>query len=129
MSETEKVRLDKWLWAARFYKTRALAKEAIEGGKVHINGQRCKAGKEPKVGDVIKLRAGWDDRVVVVKAIYNKRQKAELAQQLYEETAESLAAREQAAEDRKLLRDSVPRPDQRPDKKQRRELLRHKADF
>lgn len=129
MSETEKVRLDKWLWAARFYKTRALAKEAIEGGKVHINGQRCKAGKEPKVGDVIKLRAGWDDRVVVVKAIYNKRQKAELAQQLYEETAESLAAREQAAEDRKLLRNSVPRPDQRPDKKQRRELLRHKADF
>ena len=129
MSETEKVRLDKWLWAARFYKTRALAKEAIEGGKVHINGQRCKAGKEPKVGDVIKLRAGWDDRVVVVKTIYNKRQKAELAQQLYEETAESLAAREQAAEDRKLLRDSVPRPDQRPDKKQRRELLRHKADF
>lgn len=129
MSETEKVRLDKWLWAARFYKTRALAKEAIEGGKVHINGQRCKAGKEPKVGDVIKLRAGWDDRVVVVKAIYNKRQKAELAQQLYEETAESLAAREQAAEDRKLLRNSVPRPDRRPDKKQRRELLRHKADF
>lgn len=129
MSETEKVRLDKWLWAARFYKTRALAKEAIEGGKVHINGQRCKAGKEPKVGDVIKLRAGWDDRVVVVKAIYNKRQKAELAQLLYEETAESLAAREQAAEDRKLLRNSVPRPDQRPDKKQRRELLRHKADF
>lgn len=129
MSETEKVRLDKWLWAARFYKTRALAKEAIEGGKVHINGQRCKAGKEPKVGDVIKLRVGWDDRVVVVKAIYNKRQKAELAQQLYEETAESLAAREQAAEDRKLLRNSVPRPDQRPDKKQRRELLRHKADF
>lgn len=129
MSETKKVRLDKWLWAARFYKTRALAKEAIEGGKVHINGQRCKAGKEPKVGDVIKLRAGWDDRVVVVKAIYNKRQKAELAQQLYEETAESLAAREQAAEDRKLLRNSVPRPDQRPDKKQRRELLRHKADF
>lgn len=129
MSETKKVRLDKWLWAARFYKTRALAKEAIEGGKVHINGQRCKAGKEPKVGDVIKLRVGWDDRVVVVKAIYNKRQKTELAQQLYEETAESLAAREQAAEDRKLLRNSVPRPDQRPDKKQRRELLRHKADF
>ena len=129
MNEIEKVRLDKWLWAARFYKTRALAKEAIEGGKVHINGQRCKAGKEPKVGDVIKLRAGWDDRIVVVKSIYNKRQKAELAQQLYEETAESLAAREQASEERKLLRNSVPRPEQRPDKKQRRELLRHKADF
>lgn len=129
MSNSEKIRLDKWLWAARFYKTRNIAKEAIDGGKVHLNGQRCKPGKEPKEGDVIKLRAGWDERIVVVKALSDKRQKAELAQQLYEETTESIQAREESAENRKALRGAMPRPDHRPDKKQRRELLRHKADY
>ncbi len=129
MSNSEKIRLDKWLWAARFYKTRNIAKEAIDGGKVHLNGQRCKPGKEPRIGDVIKLRAGWDERVVEVKALSDKRQKAELAQQLYEETAESIQAREDAAENRKALRGAMPRPDHRPDKKQRRELLRHKTDY
>ncbi|KEI73436.1 ribosome-associated heat shock protein Hsp15 [Endozoicomonas elysicola] len=129
MSNSEKIRLDKWLWAARFYKTRNIAKEAIDGGKVHLNGQRCKPGKEPRVGDVIKLRAGWDERVVEVKALSDKRQKADLAQQLYEETAESIQAREEAAENRKALRGAMPRPDHRPDKKQRRELLKHKSDY
>lgn len=129
MSNSEKIRLDKWLWAARFYKTRGIAKEAVDGGKVHLNGQRCKPGKEPRVGDVIKLRAGWDERIVVVKALSEKRQKAELAQQLYEETAESLQAREEAAENRKALGGAMPRPAHRPDKKQRREILKHKADY
>ncbi len=129
MSNSEKIRLDKWLWAARFYKTRNIAREAIDGGKVHLNGQRCKPGKEPRVGDVIKLRAGWDERVVEVKALSDKRQKAELAQQLYEETVESIQAREEAAENRKALRGAMPRPDHRPDKKQRRELLKHKSDY
>ena len=129
MSNSEKIRLDKWLWAARFYKTRNIAKEAIDGGKVHLNGQRCKPGKEPRVGDVIKLRAGWDERIVIVKALNDKRQKAELAQQLYEETPESLQAREEAAANRKALRGAMPRPDHRPDKKQRREILKHKADY
>ncbi len=129
MSNSEKIRLDKWLWAARFYKTRSIAKEAIDGGKVHLNGQRCKPGKEPRVGDVIKLRAGWDERIVIVKQLNDKRQKAELAQQLYEETPESLEAREEAAANRKALRGAMPRPDHRPDKKQRRAILKHKADY
>ena len=129
MSNNDKIRLDKWLWAARFYKTRSIAKEAIDGGKVHLNGQRCKPGKEPKVGDEIKLRTGWDERTVIVEALSDKRQKAELAQQLYKETEESLKAREDAAENRKALRGAMPRPDHRPDKKQRREILKHKADY
>ncbi len=129
MIKSEKIRLDKWLWAARFYKTRAIAKEAIDGGKVHLNGQRCKPGKEPKVDDIIKLRVGWDEKTVIVKELNEKRQKAELAQQLYEETQESIKAREDAAETRKSLRGATPRPDHRPDKKQRRDLLKHKAGF
>lgn len=126
--QRDKVRLDKWLWAARFYKTRNIAKEAIEGGKVHLNGQRCKPGKEPKVGDELKLRTGWDERVVIVRELSDKRQKAELAQQLYEETAASIQSREVAAEQRKSTRGAVaPRPDRRPDKKQRRDILRQKS--
>ena len=126
---SSKIRLDKWLWAARFYKTRAIAKDAIDGGKVHINGQRCKPGKEPKEGDIIKLRTGWDERIVIVRALNDKRQKAELARQLYEETAESIQAREEAAAQRKTLKGSEAKPDQRPDKKQRRQILKHKADY
>ena len=129
MSNSDKIRLDKWLWAARFYKTRTIAKEAIEGGKVHINGQRCKPGKEPKEGDIIKLRAGWDERIVIVRTLSDKRQKAELAQQLYEETAESIKTREAAAAQRKVMKDSLAKPVQRPDKKQRREILKHKANY
>ena len=119
---SEKVRLDKWLWAARFYKTRSIAKEAIDGGKVHLNGQRCKPGKEPKVGDTIKLRAGWDEKTVIVQAVTDKRQKAELAQQLYQETEESVALREKAALERKAMRGATPRPEHKPDKKERRKL-------
>lgn len=129
MSNSSKIRLDKWLWAARFYKTRTIAKEAIDGGKVHINGQRCKPGREPKEGDIIKLRAGWDERIVVVRALSDKRQTAELAQQLYEETTESIQAREAAAAQRKVMKGSSTSPNRRPDKKQRREILRHKADY
>ena len=128
-STKDKIRLDKWLWAARFYKTRGLAKEAIDGGKVRLNGQRCKPGKEPKVGDELKLRVGWDEKTVVVRAILDKRQKAELAQQLYEETQASIETREAHAEQRKQLRGATPRPEKRPDKKQRREILKHKAEL
>lgn len=128
-NKTEKVRLDKWLWAARFYKTRAIAKEAIDGGKVHLNGQRCKPGKEPKVGDELKLRVGWDEKIVIVKEVFDKRQKAELAQQLYEETPASIKSREGAAENRKALRGATPRPEHRPDKKQRRDIMKHKTSY
>ncbi|CAI8948851.1 MULTISPECIES: S4 domain-containing protein [Pseudomonas] len=119
--EDDKVRLDKWLWAARFYKTRALAKAAIESGKVHCRGERCKPGKEPRVGDEFVLRTGFDERTVVVKALSVVRRGAPEAQALYEETAQSIARREQAAAMRKAGALGVS-TDGRPTKKQRRQL-------
>jgi ribosome-associated heat shock protein Hsp15 len=117
----DKVRLDKWLWAARFYKTRALAKAAIEGGKVHHRGERCKPGKEPKVGDVYVIRSGFDERSVVVQALSAVRRGAPEAQALYAETGESIARREQAALQRKAGGLGM-QTDGRPSKKQRRQL-------
>ncbi|SDI36823.1 RNA-binding S4 domain-containing protein [Pseudomonas panipatensis] len=119
--DDDKVRLDKWLWAARFYKTRALAKEAIEGGKVHCRGERCKPGKEPKIGEEYVLRTGFDERTVVVKALSVVRRGAPEAQQLYEETADSLKRREEAAALRKAGALGL-QTDGRPSKKQRRQL-------
>ncbi|GGU49982.1 heat shock protein 15 [Pseudomonas laurentiana] len=119
--DDDKVRLDKWLWAARFYKTRALAKAAIESGKVHCRGERCKPGKEPRVGDEFVLRTGFDERTIVVKALSVVRRGAPEAQALYEETAQSIARREQAAALRKAGALGVT-TDGRPTKKQRRQL-------
>ncbi|MHC5347600.1 RNA-binding S4 domain-containing protein [Metapseudomonas furukawaii] len=116
-----KVRLDKWLWAARFYKTRALAKEAIEGGKVHHRGERCKPGKEPRVGDEYVIRTGFDERTVVVRALSAVRRGAPEAQLLYEETAESRTRREDAAALRKAGALGI-QTDGRPTKKQRRQI-------
>ena len=118
----DKVRLDKWLWAARFYKTRNLAKEAIEGGKVHCRGERCKPGKEPKVGDEYVLRTGFDERTIIVRALSMVRRGAPEAQLLYEETADSIARREEAAALRKAGALGV-QTEGRPNKKQRRQLL------
>ncbi|MGE6823714.1 RNA-binding S4 domain-containing protein [Pseudomonas soli] len=119
--DDDKVRLDKWLWAARFYKTRALAKAAIESGKVHCRGERCKPGKEPRVGDEFVLRTGFDERTVVVRALSVVRRGAPEAQTLYEETADSVKRREQAAEMRKAGAMGVT-TDGRPTKKQRRQI-------
>ncbi|MGH8439464.1 MAG: RNA-binding S4 domain-containing protein [Pseudomonas sp.] len=119
--EDDKVRLDKWLWAARFYKTRALAKAAIESGKVHCRGERCKPGKEPRIGDEFVLRTGFDERTVVVRALSVVRRGAPEAQALYEETAESIERREKAAAMRKAGALGVT-TDGRPTKKQRRQL-------
>ena len=119
--DDDKVRLDKWLWAARFYKTRALAKAAIESGKVHCRGERCKPGKEPRVGDEFVLRTGVDERTVVVKALSVVRRGAPEAQTLYEETEDSVRRREQAAELRKAGAMGVT-TDGRPTKKQRRQI-------
>jgi len=118
----DKVRLDKWLWAARFYKTRSLAKEAIDGGKVHCRGERCKPGKEPKVGDEYVIRTGFDERTVVVKALSMVRRGAPEAQLLYEETADSVKRREDASAMRKAGALGV-QTDGRPTKKQRRQLF------
>lgn len=119
--DDDKVRLDKWLWAARFFKTRALAKAAIEGGKVHCRGERCKPSKEPKVGDELAIRIGFDERTVVIRALSAVRRGAPDAQTLYEETPQSLAAREEAAAQRKAGALGM-QTDGRPSKKQRRQI-------
>ncbi len=121
------VRLDKWLWArARFYKTRALAREMIEGGKVHYNGQRSKPGKVVELNAMLTLRQGNDERTVVIKGITEQRRPAEEAVTLYEETAESIEKREKMAQARKLNALTMPHPDRRPDKKERRDLMKFK---
>jgi len=120
------VRLDKWLWAARFYKTRAIAKEMINGGKVHYNGQRAKSSKLAELNAVIKLRQGYDEKEIIIKKLSDQRQKATFAQTLYEETPESIAKRETYAEARRLNVLNNPAPDHKPDKKQRRQLIRFK---
>ena len=117
-----KVRLDKWLWAARFFKTRSLAKAAIEGGKVHLDGQRVKVSKEITAGDILQIRQGWDEKVVLVKQLSDQRRGAPEAQLLYEETAASLAKREAQAVARKAAGGMIDRPAHRPTKKQRRQI-------
>lgn len=117
----DKIRLDKWLWAARFFKTRALAKEAIEGGKVHCQGERCKPGKEPKVGDELSIRQGFDERRVKVEALSAVRRGAADAQALYTETPDSVLKRESAAALRKAGALGMT-TDGRPSKKQRRQI-------
>jgi ribosome-associated heat shock protein Hsp15 len=117
-----KVRLDKWLWAARFFKSRSLAKAAIDGGKVQLDGQRVKVSREVAVDDILQIRQGWDEKVVVVKQLSDQRRSAPQAQLLYEETAESLAKREAQALARKAAGGMLDRPDRRPTKKQRRQI-------
>lgn len=117
------VRLDKWLWGCRFYKTRSLAKEMIEGGKVHYNGQRCKASRVVEPGATIKLAQGSDEKIVIVIGLTEKRLSAPLAQQLYQETAQSIEQRAVRAELRKTNSLFAPHPDTKPDKKERRQLL------
>jgi ribosome-associated heat shock protein Hsp15 len=124
--EDDKVRLDKWLWAARFFKTRALAKAAIESGKVHCRGERCKPGKEPRVGDEFQIRMGFDERTVVVQALSIVRRGAPEAQLLYSETPDSIAKREQAAEMRKAGNLGIT-TDGKPSKKQRRQLFQFRS--
>ena len=123
---TPSIRLDKWLWAARFYKTRGLARTMIDGGKVHYNGQRSKPSKLIAVGAVIRLRQGNDEKEVEVLALSEHRGKAEQAQQLYQETPDSIKKREQNAEARKLNSQFAPSPHRKPDKKERRSLLKIK---
>lgn len=124
-SNTEPLRLDKWLWAARFYKTRSLAREMVDGGKVHYNGQRTKPSKAIEVGANITLRQGNEQKIVIVMALSAQRKSAPEAQTLYQETEESLAKREQQALLRRLNAHN-PAPDHRPDKKQRRDLIKFK---
>ena len=126
MNDSNKVRLDKWLWAARFFKTRSLAKQAIEGGKVQYNDARSKVSKEVEIGALLTISHGWDKKVVEVLALSDKRRGASDAQLLYQETAESMVERESNASQRKALNGlGLVRAD-RPNKKQRRQIHRFK---
>ena len=120
----QKIRLDKWLWAARFYRTRTLAKEAIEAGRVHFGGSRVKVSKEIAVGDVLTIRQGsatnYTQKTVKVLALSDVRGNATAASRLYQETDESISQREFFLQQKKLA--NLARPDRRPNKKQRRQL-------
>ncbi len=119
-----KVRLDKWLWAARFFKTRRLAKEAILAGKVHSDGQRLKVAKELAVGETLEIRQGFDVRTVRVMALSEQRRGAPEAALLYQETEESIELRTALAADRKAARAGFAAGDRKPTKKERRQIHR-----
>lgn len=123
-SNPSKVRIDKWLWAARFFKTRNLAKQAVEGGKVQCDGHRVKPSKEITTGLTLKIRQGFDDKTVRVTALSDQRRGAPEAALLYEETPESLALREERAAQRKAGMSAYLVSDHRPNKKERRQIHR-----
>lgn len=119
----DKLRIDKWLWAARFYKTRTLAVEDIGKGRVHVNAQEAKPAREVRAGDTVVLRQSGLDRTLVVKAVSDKRGPAPVAQLLYEETADSLRLRAQAAEQRRMgTEPALSLKDGRPNKHDRRAI-------
>lgn len=124
-SEEKTIRLDKWLWAARFYKTRSIARSMVDGGKVHYNGQRSKPSKVVELGAIITLRQGHEEKTVIIEKISDQRKGAPEAQTLYAETNESIAKREDNALKRKLNAHN-PSPERRPDKKQRRDIIKFK---
>ncbi len=123
----ERLRLDKWLWAARFFKTRTLASDSIDAGRIHLNGARAKPSREVRIGDRLDIQTGEVRHVVIVRALSGRRGPAEDARTLYEETADSLARREAERERRRIQ----PEPSQtlhgRPTKTQRREIDRMRA--
>ncbi len=121
---SDKLRIDKWLWAARFFKTRSIAKQALEGGKIQVDGLRAKASREISPGMMLTIRQGYDDKTVEVLALSDQRRGAPEAQKLYRETAESLALRERRAAERKAGLGSFLVSDHRPNKKERRQIHR-----
>ena len=122
--EEGRVRLDKWLWAARFYKTRSLATEAVNGGKVELNGERPKPSKEVKVGDQIRVRISPYEHILTVRALAGRRGSAAIAATLYDETEESKAARDRLREQLKSAPSFLYDEGGRPTKKDRRDLSR-----
>jgi ribosome-associated heat shock protein Hsp15 len=125
----DRLRVDKWLWAARFFKTRSIAKTAIEGGKVHLEGQRVKVSREISVGEILVIKQGWDEKEVVVRALSAQRGPAPIARELYEETANSIEKRVREAQARKAAGGAVARPAQKPGKHQRKALERLRKQF
>ncbi|BAZ94833.1 heat shock protein 15 [Thiohalobacter sp. COW1] len=120
----DRVRIDKWLWAARFFKTRNLATEAVSGGKVHLNDSRIKPSRALCIGDRLRIRKGELEFSVEVTGLSERRGSASEAERLYVEDADSIAAREARRDERRLLHNAAPQPHGRPDKKARREWRR-----
>jgi ribosome-associated heat shock protein Hsp15 len=118
------VRLDKWLWAARFFKTRSIAREAVSGGKVQLNGNRAKPGRTLSIGDELRIQRGEEEFLITVAELSGSRGPAAVARSLYEESEENRVIREKLAEDRKLERELNASRERRPDKRQRRNLIR-----
>lgn len=121
---SDSMRIDKWLWAARFFKTRSIAKAAIEGGKVHHQGERVKVSKEIRVGMELTIQQGFEKKTVVINALSAQRGGAPQAQLLYSETEQSIARRELIGAQRKL--NNMAAPEHRPSKKDRREIHKFK---
>ncbi len=115
-------RLDKWLWAARFFKTRAIASEAVSGGRVHLDGQRAKPSRSVKVDDCYEISRGQDRLEVIVLKLAERRGSATIAQTLYRETEASIQRREHEAEQRKLAAMQRPLSEHRPNKQERRRI-------
>lgn len=123
MNELEtRTRLDKWLWAARFYKTRAIASSAVSGGKVHLNGQRIKPSRPVKIEDCYEISRGHDRLEIIVVQLSERRGSASVAQTLYRETTDSIQRREHESEQRKLAAMQRPLSDHRPNKQERRKI-------
>jgi ribosome-associated heat shock protein Hsp15 len=120
----EKIRIDKWLWAARFFKTRTLATQAVEGGRVKLDGERCKPAKDIKPGDSLIIHIGEFEWTVTIVALSDKRGPATVARTLYEESVESLAAREDTMADHRMQLNPAATLKGRPTKKDRRKIHR-----
>ena len=128
-NEEKRLRIDKWLWAARFYKTRSLAADAVDGGKVQVNGDRVKPAKVLKTGDTLSIRSGPFTWQISVLALSERRGSATEAGKLYSESDESRKEREGKSALLKIERQSNPYPGGRPTKKQRRQIIRFIRDI
>jgi ribosome-associated heat shock protein Hsp15 len=122
MSQFQKIRIDKWLWAARFFKTRALASKAVDGGKVHVNGQRVKSSRPVQIGDQLEITISQTEFVVDIRDLSDKRGPAKIAQTLYAETPDSIEKRQKFSEQRKILHAAMQRSQGKPDKHQRKQI-------